>query len=340
VYAKGRENFLGLIRKGALIQDPQACFYLYRQVMGSHSQLGVVAVTSCEEYAKGMIKKHELTRPDKELDRVRHIEALDAQTGPAFLTYRSVPEFTAALDRRAQEPAQVDFTSPDGVRHTSWTIGDAETIELIRQTFEQIPALYIADGHHRSAAAARVYRARQGQGNSGAFLRVIFPHDRMRILAYHRVLRDLHGRSPAALLEKLDGVFVIRNTGRAAPTRKHEICLYLQGQWHTLSFRPHFAAARDPFERLDVTLLQNFVLAPLFGIEDPRKSDRIHFIGGIRGTAELERVVDAGEYACAFSMFPTSMDDLMKIADAGRVMPPKSTWFEPKLRDGMFCHRI
>jgi uncharacterized protein (DUF1015 family) len=226
------------------------------------------------------------------------------------------------------------------VRHTSWTISDPAQFKFIENQFGRIPALYIADGHHRSAAAARVFQSRKGAGHSSYFLNVIFPHNQMQILPYNRVLKDLNGLSPEQLLEKLDGVFVIKSPGVATPGRKHELGLYLRGQWRTLNFRPRFAATTDPIEKLDVTLLQKFVLDPIFGIADPRTSTRINFVGGIRGTGELEKLVNSGAYACAFSMFPTSIEDLMEIADAGGIMPPKSTWFEPKLRDAMFCHMI
>ena len=340
VYAKGKENLAGLISRGALKQDAQACFYFYRQVMGSHTQVGLVAVASCDEYFKNIIKKHELTRPDKEDDRVRHIEALYSQTGPVFLTYRA----TAALDEfvagKVSAIPDVDFTGKDGVRHSAWTVGDPADIKFIAEQFAQIPFLYIADGHHRSAAAGRVFQSRKGAGHSADFLTVTFPHDQMQILPYNRVLKDLNGLTSSQLLEKLDGVFIVKPDGTAGPTRKHELGLFLDGKWHTLNFRPHFAATQDPIEKLDVTLLQKYVLTPVFGIDDQRTSKRINFVGGIRGTAELEKLVNSGEYACAFSMFPTSIEDLMIIADAGGIMPPKSTWFEPKLRDAMFCHMI
>ncbi len=340
VYAKGRENFQKLIAEGALRQDAVPCFYLYRQIMGNHSQVGLVATASCEEYLQNIVKKHELTRVDKEDDRVRHIETLNSQTGPVFLTYRAqaaLDDFTA---RKTSEQPEVDFTAPDGVRHTSWTVNDPAQIKFIENEFARIQALYIADGHHRSAAAARVFKSRNGAGQSGQFLSVIFPHSQMQILPYNRVLKDLNNLSPEQLLEKLDGVFIIKTPGVAVPTRKHELGLYLGGKWHTLNFRPRFAATTDPIEKLDVTLLQKYVLDPFFGVNDPRTSTRINFVGGIRGTAELEKLVNSGAYACAFSMFPTSIEDLMEIADAGGIMPPKSTWFEPKLRDAMFCHMI
>ena len=341
VYAKGLENFQKLIADQALRQDRSACFYLYRQVMGAHTQVGIVAVASCEEYLKGIVKKHELTRPDKEDDRVRHIETLSSQTGPVFLTYRATVAIDAFVNRKLEELPDVDFTAPDGVRHSSWVVGDGGSIDAIEREFAKIPALYIADGHHRSAAAARVYQSRRSNPNAGWFLSVIFPHNQMQILPYNRVLKDLNGLTTAQLLEKLDGVFVIqKNSGAAKPKQKHFLGLFLEGAWHTLTFREHFARTSDPIEKLDVTLLQKYVLDPIFGIDDPRTSKRINFVGGIRGTAELEKLVKSGEYACAFSMFPTSIEDLMSIADAGGIMPPKSTWFEPKLRDAMFCHMI
>jgi uncharacterized protein (DUF1015 family) len=340
VYAKGKENFQKLIAQGSLVQDANPCFYLYRQIMGKHAQIGLVAVASCEEYLSGIIKKHELTRPDKEDDRVRHIETLNSQTGPVFLTYRAQASLNEFIAKKSAENPDVDFTAPDGVRHTSWVVNDPAQIKFIESEFARIPALYIADGHHRSAAAGRVFQSRNGAGQSGYFLSVIFPHNQMQILPYNRVLKDLNGLSPEQLLEKLDGVFILKSPGVATPVRKHELGLYLQGRWHTLNFRPRFAATTDPIEKLDVTLLQKYVLDPIFGITDPRTSTRINFVGGIRGTAELEKLVNGGGYACAFSMFPTSIEDLMEIADAGGIMPPKSTWFEPKLRDAMFCHMI
>jgi uncharacterized protein (DUF1015 family) len=342
VYAKGRENFQKLIHDGALRQDAKPSFYLYRQIMGKHSQTGLVAVASCEEYLKGIIKKHELTRPDKEDDRVRHIETLNAQTGPVFLTYRASERIDSFVTKKIEAMPDVDFTASDGVRHTSWTLGDEADCRLIENEFAGIPYLYIADGHHRCAAAARVFQSRNGAGHSGRFLAVIFPHNQMQILPYNRVLKDLNQLSPEQLLQKLDGVFILKGAGLAAlaPARKHELALYFDGRWHTLNFRPRFAATTDPVEKLDVTLLQKYVLDPIFGVTDPRTSQRIQFVGGIRGAAELEKLVKSGEFACAFSMYPTSIEDLMTIADAGGIMPPKSTWFEPKLRDAMFCHVI
>jgi uncharacterized protein (DUF1015 family) len=340
VYNKGRENFLQLLSDGVLRQDSRPCFYLYRQIMGAHSQVGLVGVASCSEYLENVIKKHELTRPDKEDDRVRHIEALNAQTGPVFLTYRAQPALDDLFLRKTMDAPAVDFTASDGVRHSAWIIEAPSEIEVVEREFARIDSLYIADGHHRSAAAARVYQARRGSGSSGFFLAVTFPHNQLQILPYNRVLKDLHGLTPLQLLERLDSIFLIQRPGTAKPSRCHELGFYLERQWHTLHFRPHFVRTSNPMEKLDVDLLQRFVLEPIFGIDDPRTSQRIQFVGGIRGTAELERLVDQGEAACAFSMFPTSIEDLMAIADNGGIMPPKSTWFEPKLRDAMFCHLI
>jgi uncharacterized protein (DUF1015 family) len=305
--------------------------------MGQHSQTGVVAAASCDDYLKGVIKKHEFTRPDKENDRVRHIEVLDAQTGPAFLVYRAVPELKALVERKVKETPDVDFTASDGVRHTSWTIRETSAMEAI---FANIPVLYIADGHHRSAAAARVFQARNGAGNSGYFLSVIFADDEIQILPYNRVLSDLNGHTPKQLLQKLGLAFEIDNKGGSQPKARHEVGFYFEGVWRTLRFRRTLTSAGDPIQTLDVSLLQDHVLEPVFGIDNPRTSQRINFVGGIRGTPELEKLVNRGEYACAFSMYPTGIDELMGIADAGGIMPPKSTWFEPKLRDGMFCHMI
>ena len=340
VYAKGKENFTRLISQGALNLDERPNFYLYRQIMGQHTQVGLVAAASCAEYLANIIKKHELTRPDKEDDRVRHIEALNSQTGPVFLTYRAVAAFDAFVAKKISEAPAVDFAGKDGVQHTSWTIAGADEIKFVESQFAQIPFLYIADGHHRSAAAGRVFKSRNGAGHSGRFLTVIFPHNQMQILPYNRVLKDLNGHTPEQLLEKLAAVFDLQPGGAAVPARKHELALFFGGKWSRLTFKPQFTATNDPIESLDVTILQKQVLAPVFGIDDPRTSKRINFVGGIRGTGELEKLVNSGAYACAFSLFPTSIEDLMSIADAGGIMPPKSTWFEPKLRDAMFCHII
>jgi uncharacterized protein (DUF1015 family) len=340
VYAKGRENFEKLVGSGSLRQDSAPGFYLYRQIMGRHIQVGLVAAASCQEYIQGRIKKHELTRPDKEEDRLLHIETLNSQTGPAFLVYRADPQMNDFVRKQTAATPHVDFTAPDGIRHSSWSINTPGDIEFIEKTFARLPALYIADGHHRSAAAARLFQKREGAGESGYFLAVIFPHDQMQILPYNRVLKDLNGLTPEAILRKLETVFTVKINGWPQPVRPHELGFYFQGQWRTFVFQAQFTASGDALENLDVNLLQKHVIHPIFGIDNPRTSQRINFVGGIRGTRELEKIVDCGEYACAFSMYPTRIEELLAVADSGGIMPPKSTWFEPKLRDAMFCHPL
>lgn len=340
VYAQGKKAFLHLITSGALRRDPEPSYYLYRQVMGNHQQTGLVAIASCADYLANHIRKHELTRPDKEDDRLRHIETLNAQTGPAFLTYRSDPDLNAVFAQVTTAAPEIDFVAADKVRHTSWRVQTTAASALIEKRFAAMPALYIADGHHRTAAAARICQKRRGAGGSAGFLSVLFPHDQVQILPYHRVLRDLNGMTPGDLLDRLGAIFQFGGEGRARPASKHEVSLYLDGRWHSLLFRRHLTSGSDCLEQLDVNLLQKHVLTPLFGIDNPRTSDRINFVGGIRGTGELERLVQTGEYACAFALFPTHIEELMEVAEAGGLMPPKSTWFEPKLRDGMFCHLL
>ena len=340
VYEKGRENFQRLIREGALFRDAQPVFHLYRQSKNAHSQTGIVAAASCEDYERNIIKKHELTRPDKEDDRVRHIEALNAQTGPVFLIYR----FDAAINRlvasKISQTPDVDFPADDGVRHTSWRIAHPDDISALIRAFERVPDLYIADGHHRSAAAARVWKKRMQTQSSSLFLAVLFPHDQVRILPYHRLVRDLHGLGLDGLVQRMRELGAFEIHGHAQPSRKHEIGVFLGGVWNLFRWDPERVTREKPSDQLDAALLQKHILAPLLGINDPRASKRIAFVGGVRGTDELEKLVRNGEYAVAFSMFPPSVDDLMQIADEGGLMPPKSTWFEPKLRDAMFCHTL
>lgn len=340
VYQKGRDNFRKLIADNVLRRDAHPCFHLYRQIMGDHGQIGIVGLASCQEYLENIVKKHELTRPDKEDDRVRHIETLDAQTGPVFLTYKADPEIDARVERITAGDPEIDFTAADGVRHSSWPVPDQADIDFLVASFARLPALYIADGHHRSAAAGRVYQSRGGAGGSAGFLCVIFPHDQMNILAYNRVLKDLNGHTPDEILAVLGKVFDITEGADPVPARKHDLGFYMGGMWRGLTFKPAFTTGGSAIDLLDVSLLQTAILAPLFDIRDPRTSKRVSFVGGIRGTAELEKLVDSGEFACAFSMFPTGIEDLMDIADVGGIMPPKSTWFEPKLRDAMFCHLL
>lgn len=339
VYAKGAENLKAMIDSGALYRDDKPNFYFYRQIMGDHSQIGLVAAASCEEYLSNTIRKHEFTRPKKENDRVRHIEALNSQTGPVFLTYKAIPTIDQIAEDISKSEPEIDFTGSDGVRHTSWTVRDDAAIDAIQSTFQSAAHLYIADGHHRSAAAGRVYQSRNGADHSGFFLTVIFPDHQMKILAYNRAVKTLNGLSPAQLLDKLDLIAQITASSKPVePSEKGQLGMYLSGQWYHLQLRDAVRKIQDPVESLDVALLQNHALQPLLGIEDPRTSENIDFVGGIRGLKELERLVDQGTHQVAFSMFPTSIEDLMSVADAEKVMPPKSTWFEPKLRDAMFCY--
>jgi uncharacterized protein (DUF1015 family) len=346
VYAKGRENFEKMSREGVLRRDPEPYYYVYRLVMGAHRQTGIVAAASVPDYEANRIRKHEFTRPDKEDDRVRQIEALNAQTGPVFLTYRHAPAVDAVIESVVRDEPDVDVTADDGVRHTLWVMRDRGRIGAITAAFDAMPCLYIADGHHRSAAAARVAAARRAAnpGHTGGepynyFLSVIFPDDQMQILDYNRVVRDLNGLTPEDFQRKIETAFDMKSESAAVrPARAGEFGMYLKGRWYRLNVKPERVPADDPVKRLDVSLLQDNLIAPVLGIDDPRRDKRIDFVGGIRGLQELERRVDSGEMACAFALFPTSIVDLMAVADAGRVMPPKSTWFEPKLADGLVSH--
>jgi uncharacterized protein (DUF1015 family) len=313
---------------------------LYRQIMGKHRQVGLVGLADCEEYLRGMVRKHEHTRPDKEDDRVRHIEELDAQTGPAFLVYRQIPELARLIAGVLEHPPAIDFQAKDGVRHSAWVIEDGGQKSEIERWFRRAPLLYIADGHHRTAAAARVYRNRAGAGQSVGILAVLFPDDQVQILPYHRVLRDMNGMTSSELLAALARVGNVVRRGNGRPELAGEVGVLVAEGWHTLQLERGRRVTDDPAESLDVALLQRDVLSPLLGIDDPRTSQRIGFVGGIRGPEELERLVGSGEYACAFAMRPTTIAELLAVADGGGIMPPKSTWFEPKLRDGMFSHLL
>ncbi len=347
VYAKGKENFARMLAEGVLRRDSEPCYYLYRLVMGAHVQTGVVAVASVAAYKSERIRRHEFTRPDKEDDRVRQITALNAQTGPVFLIYRHSREVDALVaDATAAAAPEVDVTADDGVRHLLWVVRESARIEAFQRAFEAIPRLYIADGHHRAAAAARVAAARRaadpargGERAYDYFLAVSFPDNQTRILDYNRVVRDLNGLAPEAFLQKLNTAFRVQPSAQAVrPMKKGQFGMYLAGRWYRLEIPPERVPARDPVRRLDVSLLQDHLLGPVLGICDPRRDPRIDFVGGIRGLIELEQRVDSGEMAVAFAMYPTSLDDLMAVADAGAVMPPKSTWFEPKLADGLVSH--
>lgn len=353
VYAKARENLSRFIEEGTLCQDVVKCFYIYRQVMpgdgGPHSQVGLVAGASVEEYQRDLIRKHEQTRRDKEDDRTLHVDTLGANTGPVFLTYparKSIDELISSIMEQAPE---YDFTSSDGIRHTLWVVSDPGQVKQIKAEFAAIPILYVADGHHRSAAACRVMEARKSQNpaHTGAeeynfFLSVIFPHDQMQIMDYNRVVKDLAGQSPAAFLARVAEKFQVEELGAQPekPRQKHAFGMYLGKTWYRLTPRPGTWPAEDPVAGLDVSILQNNLLDPVLGIKDPRTDKRIDFVGGIRGLQELVRLVDEGRFQVAFALFPTSIEDLMQVAEQGKFMPPKSTWFEPKLRSGLVVHLL
>lgn len=346
VYAKASENFRKLQRDGVLVRETSPCMYLYRQVMGRHAQTGLVAVCHIEDYDNDVIRKHEKTRQAKEDDRTRLVDALSANTGPIFLTYRDHAGIRALTKQHETRDAPVhDFTAPDGIRHQVWRL-PAETCARISRIFEgEIPVAYVADGHHRSASAARVGRERRernprhdGTENYNWFLAVLFPATELQILPYNRVVRDLNGLSADEFLAKVSSVFAVRSDGAREPAGPGRCGMLLGGRWFELAWQP--APDASPVDSLDVEILQSRLLAPVLGIDDPRTSERIDFIGGIRGVAELERLITSGAFAVAFSMHPVTVAQLMDIADAGQIMPPKSTWFEPKLRSGLFIHTL
>jgi uncharacterized protein (DUF1015 family) len=339
VYAKAAENLGRMISAGVLVRDPKPCYYVYRQTWHGHRQTGLATIASLADYRSNRIRKHEHTTPLKEDDRVRQIDAINAQTGPVMIGYPAAPEVDAILERSTERAPDVDVTVDDGVRHELWLIDDDDTMGRLTRTVDALPALYIADGHHRSAAAARVAQARGGDGSHSYFLAVLFPHHQMTILDYNRVLRNLNGRSPDQLLAALRSRFTVTASDKPVrPAASGEFGMVLAGRWYRLSLRPDLIPTDDPIGRLPITLLTRNVIEPLFGITDPRTDKRIDFVGGGRGLAELERRVASGEMAAAFALYPTQMADLMAVADAGGIMPPKSTWFEPKLADGMVNH--
>ncbi len=343
VYQRARENFNNLRTAAPLIIEDEPAVYFYRLCMGSHRQTGLAACYSVDEYERDLIKKHERTRRDKEDDRTRHISALRAQTGPVFLTYRASASIDSVADKVTAAAPLFDFTTNDKVRHTVWRVTGAD-LALLQKGFAALSCLYIADGHHRAASAARTRKhlAEIEPGvaheEAGRMMAVAFPDNQTQILPYNRVVRDLAGHTPEALLAELKSRCRL-NSRTASPASKGEVAMYLSGHWHTLHLEGQTGAA-DIGSTLDVSLLQEQVLAPIFEIGDPRTDKRIDFVGGIRGTGELERLVGEGKAAVAFSFFPVSVGDLMRIADAGEIMPPKSTWFEPKLRDGLIVHLI
>lgn len=351
VYERARDNLKQMIADGVFVQDETPCLYIYRQVMNGRTQIGIVGCTSIDDYMNNVIKKHELTRADKEQDRINHVDYCDANTGPIFLTYRAKRSIDKLVEGVMKAKAPVyDFTSEDGITHTVWIIDDAATIDAICSEFAGVENLYIADGHHRSASAVRVGVKRRsvkpdydGSEEFNYFLSVIFPDDQLYIMDYNRIVKDLNGCTKEEFLEKVAQKFTITNCageGALKPEKKHTYGMYLDGSWMLLEAREGTYDADDPVARLDVSILQNNLLHPILGIGDPRTDKRIDFVGGIRGLTALSDRVDNGSMAVAFSMYPTTMDDLMDIADAGAIMPPKSTWFEPKLRSGLFIHKL
>jgi len=338
VYDKARENLESLIAEGVLVADSEPRLYLYAQKMGDHRQVGIVACASVADYDKGIIKKHENTRADKEDDRTRHIDTISAHDEPVFLTYRAHAKLDALVKRGQDVGAVYDFTSDDGVHHQLWVLDRDESLEACR-LFDTIPTLYVADGHHRSAAASRVAKSRRGTGGEhDVFLTVLFPHDQMQILAYNRVVKDPKGRGPAALLEALREKLELTPADTAAPPSAKTVGLYLDRKWWHGKVRPGSFDANDPVASLDCSICQDQLLGPLFDVQDPRRDTHIDFVGGIRGHQELERRVDEGGFSLAIHLYPTQLDELMKVSDAGLLMPPKSTWFEPKLKSGLFIH--
>jgi len=345
VYAKGADNLQKLINDKVLMRDEKACYYVYRLIMGDHQQTGLVVTASVADYDTNRIRKHEYTRPDKEDDRVRQIDALNAQTGPVFLTYRNNKVVEAITEKVSKTKPTYDLTADDGVKHTIWIVSDDEDIDTLTSTFDAMDCLYIADGHHRSASASRIAAMRNNakKGKEDAthdyFLSVIFPDNQMQILDYNRVIKDLNGLSEDELLTKIQTSFSVKAVSSLyKPQKPTEFSMYLKGQWYKLQANADLIPENDPVGALDISLLQNNLIEPLLGVSDPRRDKRIDFVGGIRGLEELEKRVNSGEMQVAFAIYPTSLSQLMDVADANEVMPPKSTWFEPKLADGLISH--
>lgn len=345
VYAKAAENLKKLMSDGICVLDSKKNLYIYRQTMGDVVQTGVVGCASVDDYLNGVIKRHELTRADKEEDRIRHVDTCDANTGPIFLAYREKAEINAVLDKYTALAPEYDFISDGGVRNEVWVVEDEADIKTLVDGFAQIPSLYIADGHHRAASAVKVALKRRaahpdytGDEEFNYFLAVYFRSNDLKILDYNRLIKDLNGLSPEELLAKLGESFTVEaHDGAVRPAKRHCFGMYLDGKWYSLTLKDGIADEGDPVGSLDVSLLQKLVISRIFGIDDPRTDKRIDFVGGIRGLGELEK--RCGEdMRVAFSMYPTSLDELMRIADASQIMPPKSTWFEPKLLSGLFIH--
>lgn len=345
VYETAAANFRRFLAEGTLVQDAAPAYYIYRQVWGSHVQTGVMGAASVDEYDRGLVKKHEHTRRDKEDDRARHTDVLGANAGPVFLAYHADPALDALTAAVTDAPPTAEVEA-DGVRHILWAVTDSARIDAFRAAYARVSAFYVADGHHRAASASRTRALRQSRnpGHTGdesynRFMAVVFPHDQLRILAYNRVVRDLNGLDRDGLLAAVGERFEVTPASDSVPTEPQTFRMLLDGAWHALRPRAGTFPAGDPVRSLDVAILQDNLLAPVLGIGDPRTDQRIDFVGGIRGTGELERRAASG-WAIAFSMYPTSLEQLMSVADAGQVMPPKSTWFEPKLRSGLVVHSL
>ncbi len=344
VYDTAKKNLDAFISRNILFRESKACYYVYQLVMNGRSQTGLVCGSSVDDYEKDLIKKHEFTRPEKELDRINHITTTGAQTGNVFLAYKNVDDIDTLINKWKKEKNPVyDLLADDGIQHSIWIINDTDTINTISELFkEQVPFTYIADGHHRAASAAKVRKALGNKAPEGAdiFLTTLFPSNQLHIMDYNRVVKDLNGLGTAEVLEKACHAFTVEKTDKAfSPANLHQFGLYMEKQWYILTAKEN-TFTNDPVGILDVTILQNNLLGPLLGIKDQRTDQRIDFVGGIRGLAELEKRVDSGEMAMAISLHPVSIQQLFDIADSGNVMPPKSTWFEPKLRDGLLTHLI
>lgn len=346
VYAKAKSNFDQLIVAAPLITEEQPSFYLYRLRMGEREQTGLVACCSVDEYDNDIIRKHERTRRDKEDDRTRHILTIRAQTGPVFLTYRADKRVNTLLAPATLSEPLFDFVASDGIAHTIWRIPNQLNAQ-VSEAFAAVPLLYIADGHHRAKSASRAREAMQaenpnhtGEEEYNFFQCVIFPDDQLRILPYNRAVKDLNGHSPEAFLQALQFSFTVTENAAPTPTERGHFSMYLGGQWYGLRLKPEATQPLSVIDRLDVSILQDRLLSPILGIADPRTDKRIEFIGGIRGTEELERLVNSGQSAVAFSMYATTLDELMAVSDANEIMPPKSTWFEPKLGSGLLIHTL
>ena len=349
VYDKAKENFEKFKREGILVQDAEPRLYIYRQTMKGRAQYGIVGCVSVEDYDKDIIKKHEHTRPAKERDRSKHVDITNANAGPVFLTYKSRDAINSTVEQVTKSAPVYDFIADDGIGHTVWIIEDQSSADAIIAEFAKIDYLYVADGHHRSASAARVANMRRqsnrfhrGDEEYNFFLAVLFPDVQLQILDYNRVVKHLNGHTEKELHAALEKNFTVTKSGHEPfkPSQKGEVGMYLNKEWFKLVIKKERSDPSDPVMSLDISILQNSLLAPFFGIEDPRTSDDIDFIGGIRGLEELVRLVDSGKFRIAFAVYPVSIRELMNIADAGKVMPPKSTWFEPKLRSGLLVHTL